>query len=343
MSEIATPVAATPSAPPPSAPAPSKAPTPVQNLGTSTPQPSKGNTQGNTAPSGKPDPSVPNSKLHEPDAPAKETPAQAEVRKEIERRKYKLKIDGQEREEELSDDEVAVRLQKGAAADKRMQESAELRKQVNQLIEHLKANPFEALKHFDVDVLALAQEKLAQQYQESTLPPHEIEKLKLQRELDAERAKWKTLEDEKLEAETKATNEREYQQLYRTFDSALQKLSVPVNQTTLRLMAQTMKDAEANDLELTPEQLAAEVDAQVGGWTSSYLKDLKGETLVKRLGPEVVREVLRTEVARVKAKGASSPTPVPTNQQVVPPEPASARKDRDPASLRRFMRGLDDK
>lgn len=266
------------------------------------------------------------------------------MRKEIERRKYKLKIDGQEIEQELTDDEIAIRLQKGHAADKRMQEAAEVRKQVAALIEHIQKDPFGALKEgLGIDALKLAQERLAQQYEEAQLPEHVRTQRKLERELETERARLKAIEDERSAAESQQLEQRQYQDLYQKFDSALQKVSVPVDQNTLRMMAQTMKDAAAEGLDLTPEQLAAEVDAQVSGWTVSVLKGLEGDALCKRLGDDVVNKILRFKVSQVRAKAQPQSTPLPAVQKTVPPvDPTTERKHRSSAEVRRFLKGLGD-
>jgi hypothetical protein len=63
-----------------------------------------------------------------------------------EKRKYQLKVDGQDIEEELSDDDIRVRLQKAHAVDKRFAEVANQRKQIEAALSQLKNDPAKALK-----------------------------------------------------------------------------------------------------------------------------------------------------------------------------------------------------
>src|SRR5688572_3841920 len=73
-------------------------------------------------------------------------------------KKFKLKVDGQECEEELSDDELAVRLQKEHAWRKREGAFTSERKKLEQFYELGKKDPRTAAKElWGVDMLELAQ------------------------------------------------------------------------------------------------------------------------------------------------------------------------------------------
>ncbi len=110
-----------------------------------------------------------------------------------EKKKYKIKVDQEEMELELSDEELIKELQKSRSADQRYKIAAEQRKQTEGLLEALKHNPVEVLKRigwddkkiFDLigdNVIDLAEEKLAAKYQREMLSKEERRLLELEEE-----------------------------------------------------------------------------------------------------------------------------------------------------------------
>jgi hypothetical protein len=240
-----------------------------------------------------------------------------------EKRKYKLKVDGQDLEEELSDDEITVRLQKARAADKRMQQAAQTQKQFQDIVEWIKKDPFEALKHeaFGLDLNKLAEERLAQQYQEAILPPEEREKMQLQKELE----QYKQREVQvKQQQEAKAAEQYEarvLQELETEMVSALDTSGMPKTPQTLYMMAQIAKANLNYGIELTPQQLAAEVRSNMAVTNKAVLSQLKGKALLEYLGPDVVKDVIRTRLENTKLQATQVKAP-----PVKRPEPQAPKK-----------------
>lgn len=98
-------------------------------------------------------------KAPEPEAPAK--------------RKYKLKINDEEVEQEFDDDEIARRLQKEMVADQRFNEAAKLRQDVNQVMQLLKANPAHAMQQLGIDPDQFAESWLGSRLEEQLLTPEQ--------------------------------------------------------------------------------------------------------------------------------------------------------------------------
>jgi hypothetical protein len=325
MSDIAAPAAAPSAAPSNTPDASPKAPTAPQSAPKS-----------NTA--------APDTKMvgkdSEPKAP---DTAEKEARKEAERRKYKLKVDGQDEEVELTDEEISVRLQKERAAAKRMQESAELKKKFAQAVDLIKKDPFAALKDpaFGIDLEALAEQRLLEKYKLELMPEEQRKQMEMERKLK----EYETKEQERtrLEQEAHQRTQQEqfeakiFQETEKTFMAALESADLPKDYETLYMMADVAKLNLDYGVELTPQQLAAEVRAKLDGYSKrekSLRANLKGDKLLEYLGTDTVKEVLQASVAKLKGGAAKLFEPTkPIPQDIDDDKPA--RQMRTPSQWRK--------
>lgn len=303
-------------APPSSSPAPTPSPSPAAGAAPAS-APSAAPAK---APVGKP---PPNSKFAEkPAAAAPEAPPEAP--KPVETRfKRKLKVDGQDLELDLSEQELDTRLQKSIAAEKRLQEAAEERKKLQAAAKLLREDPFnpKVSQALGVDLRAMAEKLLFEQYKADQEAQQLSPEQRLQQELEKERASKADLErryQEEREAEKKQvqmeeTKRRLWTETQQTFEKALASAELEKNPETIMHMAEVAKLNHDYKLQLTPEQLGAEVKARIDGQRDrlhkAVLGGLKGEGLLKHLGDDVVREVLSASVARVRGVPAKPVTP----------------------------------
>ena len=121
------------------------------------------------------------------------SPEEAEEEIKQLKKKLKLKVDGQEIEEEIDfeDDEALTKyLQKAKAFDKKAQESATYKKQMEGLLSALQENPSAVLKELGMDVNELAYNQLQQYLEEEQKSPE-------QREAEQMKARLQELEQER--------------------------------------------------------------------------------------------------------------------------------------------------
>jgi hypothetical protein len=233
------------------------------------------------------------------------------------------KVDGQEFAEELTQEELVARYQKMKAADKRLAEAAEQRKQLETKLARLKQNPWDALKEDGLDLRALAIQKLAEEFQAEQLKaqdPKEYEKLQLQRQLEDRDKQIKEYESRvKAEQEAQVVAQARTE-IMETYGSALQKTGLPINEETAAKMIEIGIMNLEHGIDLTPEQLAAETRAYFEGLETKAAErvkgrytSLKGEDLVKELGDDVVKEVQRVLLARARSQ-IQRPAPVQQSQ-----------------------------
>lgn len=264
-----------------------------------------------------------------------ETPAATAERKA---RKLQLKVDGQLSEvdlDSLSDEDLSLKLQMAEAARKRMQEAAELKKKFENAVKLIKENPFEALKDpvFGLDLEQLAEQHLAEKYRMEIMPEPERKQAELERRL-AEFEKREATRLAELEAEQeRELTERIYKETEQTFHQALEAAELPKNRETLQAMAQIAQLNLEHGIEMTPQQIAHAAGEQLKGRSQHFLRSLKGQALLSHLGPDVVKEVMRMEVARVRGQPVTPQEPA----QAAPAEetPEDRKRDRSPEPRRR--------
>lgn len=261
-------------------------------------------------------------------APAPGSAAEAEQR----RLKLKLKVDGAEEAWEGTEEDVARELQISKAARKRMQEAAEQRKAMDQFLADLKRDPISALKNpnIGVDVKEMVKQQLLEEYEAEQLKaqdPREYELRELKRKLEAREA-----EDQKMREEQEAQRKHQEMEqmvahergrLQKLFMTALDKTSLPQSEHTLAEMASIYALNLNRGLDLTPEEIVQEVEERFNTNAQRYLSNLKGEQLAKRLGEDVVKEVLRYSLE--KARGAKAQKA----HVAEPPKPVVAPRDTD--------------
>lgn len=121
------------------------------------------------------------------------------------KKKLKLKVDGQEIEEEIdfNDDETLTRhLQKAKAFDKKAQELAQLKREIEGLVGTLKTNPQAVLNQLGLDFDELAEQHIRNQIEEMSKSPEQLAFEKMQKELAELKSEKERLAKEKEESET---------------------------------------------------------------------------------------------------------------------------------------------
>lgn len=280
----------------------------------------------------------PNSKLAEPKTPPAGEPTPAE-KKEIERKKYQFKVHGEDIEEDLSEEEVKVRLQKEHASRKVWNESAQIKKAAQQLIEDLRRDPWAVLQDpaFGVNLEELAEQRLAEKYKaelmtEEQRKAYELEKQVKQYQEQDERRKQQAKSERQKQMEAQV-----YAQEEKRFLTAAEKHGLSKDMHTLAAMAEVALLNHEYGIELNEDQLAMEVLAREEK-PLARIKALKGDALLNKLGPDVVNEILRAKVAEFKSKQINPQPPAPKQERSLNDEPE--RPERKLNSLRDWRKSM---
>jgi hypothetical protein len=268
--------------------------------------------------------------VRDPKAEAKAPAPKADPTKGMtaaERRKYTLKVDGQEIEEELSDDDIRVRLQKAHAVDKRFQEVAQQRKAIEEALKTIKTDPAKALKEIaGLDLDEWAEKRIMQRYEEAMLPEADREKMELQKKLAEYERQFEEQRTSAEQAKMQAYEQQVFEQTERDFVTALDQLGYDkpfARQVLVPMMAEIAESALDYGVELTPAQMASEANKRLEAIHRRQVGSLKGDSLLKFLGDDVVNEAIRAKLAQTRgASAAPTPTPPPAARK---PETATTR------------------
>lgn len=266
---------------------------------------------------------------------AKASEKEVEAAKQSLKRKYKLKVDGEELDAELTDEEVARELQLAKKARKEIQSASEIKKEAALLLELLKTDPKRVLSDpsIGMDVVKFAQDILSQEIEEQKKDPAVREKEKLERELEEMRKQMK----EEKEAREKEEYDRMVKQaeadLEEKVQEALDTSGLPKSPYILKKMADVMVSAlSVHGKEISPKQAMNIVKKEM-------MKDIKelfdaspDDVLEELIGNNNIKRISKTRLAKVKKS-------VPTADSIKPvAEKQVEEKAPDKISIKDWLR-----
>lgn len=229
------------------------------------------------------------------------------------KKKLKIKVDGQEMEEELSwDDEDGLKkhVQKSKAFDKRAKEHAEYKSQVEQFFNALQTDLEGTLERMGINLDDMSEKRLSRKLEELKKSPEELEREKMQKELEDYKKKEKEAREraekaelERLKNEQSAQIENEITEALDSANSILPKKNPAVLQRIAQAMVFAINKGYTN---VTAKDVIPFVEQQ---YRQEYAE-------MMRMVPDDVFESLATKErltnyrkAQVKAKAPSVQKP----------------------------------
>jgi hypothetical protein len=242
--------------------------------------------------------------LAQAEAELSQNKAADEIQKQAEvssKKKYKLKVDGEEIEDEIdlaNEQEIVKRLQLAKAAQKRMQEAAQYRKQIeeteqdlSEFLEQLKQNPLAVLKHPDLglDLRQVVESFLEEEVERSKKSPEQIE-------LEEAKARLRALEEEKESLETQRREEymerlrvEKATEIEKELIEALDAGDLPQSDYIMNKMVDLASIAYDNGIEISMKELLPIV-------RDSYLKDAR--QIFGKLPDELIEDIVSKDRIR---------------------------------------------
>jgi hypothetical protein len=242
----------------------------------------------------------------------------AAAKKEAARiKKLKLKVDGQELEEELpfeiDDNPEAVeymtrQLQMSKAAQKRMGEHAQLQKEVKHFLEELRKNPKKILADpsIGIDVKQLAAQIIEEEIANAQKSPEQLEKERLENELRALQEEREQEREELRQKEFARLQEIEYERYDNLMSKALESSDLPKSPYVVKKMADYMLLGLNEGIDVSPEDVLPLVREEIQNDLREMFAVMPDEVIEKIVGKEVFSRVRKKNVAKAK----SAPTPV---------------------------------
>lgn len=222
-------------------------------------------------------------------------------------KKYKLKVDGEDREREIDlNDEASIvkMLQMAEAAEKRMSESKLEKRKAMDLVTAFENDPEKFLKMLGPKGFEAAEKIIWEKIQEEGLSEE-------QRELRDLRALKESVEKEKLtkkEQEQKAVMEKmEYEHAQRfqnKFIEAAQKSGIPVTPAVIKRMAELERKNLSYGLEMDAEMLAREVRDEQASIAMALVKGMSPDKAEELLGKEFFNMLRKYDLQKLTEKNA---------------------------------------
>ncbi len=225
-----------------------------------------------------------------------QTPTEVKSMKE----KFKLKVDGEDIEEELDwNDKEAVKnkLQLAHAAKKRI---GEAKTEKQKAMEILKAFEDGTLLSKHPNARKLAEDLLMAQIQEEMLDPKDKEI----RDLRSKNEKYEMTEKQKIEAMRKeAAAKKEFaiaQDFQNTIIEALNKSGLPKTPKLVQRAADLMSKNLDLGLTLTIDDLVGELKGETTNSLKSIIKDADGEQLIAMFGEELAKKIRKYDLKKLQ-------------------------------------------
>ena len=239
------------------------------------------------------------------------------------KKKLKLKVDGQELEEEFdldNEEELKKHFQQSKAFNKRSQELSQYQKQVNDFMSQLKADPSSVLEQLGFNVDDFAEKRIEKMIEHAKKSPVQIEYEKLQEELKSMKDKFKKEETQRQEAVLERMKNQYAAEIESDINKALdasETILPKKNPWVLRKVAEYMGLAMKNGY---PQVTAKDVIPIVEGDYKADLESLFGEmpeaVMEKVIGKKNLDRLRKQRLKSGKAQTATArQVAQPTGQQ----------------------------
>lgn len=237
----------------------------------------------------------------------------SEKEKKSLRKKYQIKVDGETFEEELDlNDEEAIKkhLQLSKAAQKRMKESSQLKKDVESFFQALQGDTKKVLKELGIDPKKFAEQVINDELEEMQKSPEQKEKEKLMKEVEDLKKKLKDEEEAKKSAEMSKMQEKFAMEIDQEITDALGKNSkLPKSPYFVKRIADGLLLAYKNGytnvtakdiIPLIEKEVTGELQEMFGGMPEDSIEAVLGKGNIDRLRKK------RLQAARKAVETANS-------------------------------------
>lgn len=231
----------------------------------------------------------------------------AEIKKNN-KKKFKIKVDQKEEELDLdldNEEEIRKHLQLSRAAQKRMQESADLKRDVTDLFTRLNNDPFSVLADPD-NGLGMNVEDLVKQYVEKKLADADKspEQLKAEatenelKRLKAEREQEK-VQRQKEQYDSQLQNEiiRYDQMMTKTLENSEFKKPSPY---LVKKMSDYLMLGVQNGLDVTPDDILPIVREEIQGEIRELINSAPENVIEELFGKEIFNKMRKKNLAKAK-------------------------------------------
>lgn len=245
-------------------------------------------------------------------AEAAKTPEVAKSLKKL----FKLKVDGEEFDEEFdpSDDEaVKKHLQMSKVAQKRMNETAQVQKDMKELVKLLQTTPDAVLAELGINVEEFATNVLNKKLDDMKKSPEQKELEKLREEAQKERGEKEKLKQEKEQSDMLRLQEKARQEFNDELKAALEnEPDLPQNAYVTKRVADLMIFALENNIKATVKEILPIVKKEIHSEWFDMFSKMPEDVLHRVVGPDNFTRVRKSILKKQKEAGTTPQSIVST-------------------------------
>lgn len=247
-------------------------------------------------------------------------------------KKWKLKVDDKDIEID-SEEELIKKAQMGYSADKKWQEAAKMRKDLEDFVGLMQSDLGQAISLLELPIDI--QRKFVDAFVERDLKefektPEQKAQEKMQQELLTAKEKLALIEKEKEEARVSDQTRKYVQQFDQDISKALEASELPKSPYYVKRIADVMKYAMGKGMKGITVQKAVEV---IKNENQAELKDFLGKMSVEQLenylGKDIFEKMRQKRVDEIKKVQATTPAPIQDTAKKSAPKPIEKMSARD--------------
>lgn len=237
-----------------------------------------------------------------------------------EKKKLKLKINGQE--QELDETDVIRKLQMGESAYKKFEEAAKERKKIESFKSGLKTNFVKTVNEMGPEI-GLKPTEIRQMVEDYLVEQIKVEQMNPeQRRIHEMEQEYKTLKEKetfyKQQEETKelmALQQKYAEEYDKSFSEALKQMNIPKTPFSIARMANYMSQALDNGYDLDPKDAAKLVNEDYRNDIRTTFKEMTGEQIIQMIGEENAKKIRSYDVSKIQNKYVKQNAPQQVQQK----------------------------
>lgn len=237
-------------------------------------------------------------------------------------KKLKLKVDGEEFEEEfdLGNEQALIKeLQLARAAKKRMAEAQEAKRKAYEVMQAVDGDLTGFLKKHPKGK-EVAEQLLLEELQEQMLTPEQRQIKQMERELATYKEMEKKIKDQEEQAQLAALEKQQAEIIQKTIIDALSMTNLPKTTESAKRVAFLMHKNLELGIELDAHDLAQEVKKEYQENFRTLTKEATAEQLLEILDPESLKKLRDYENSKYKARQKLVGTKTPSQSHALPPQ-----------------------
>lgn len=240
-----------------------------------------------------------------------QTPEQKrQAREQLEKtkRKYKIKVDGIEEEVEYNDDDVKRDIQLARKAQKEIQQSSELKKELAAFVKQLQTDPGSILSDpaLGVDLYKLAQDVMNKRMEDEMKDPLALKAEQLEKELEELRNKSKQDEETRKSLEYERAVKNAEADLEEKVQEALETSGLPKSPYVLKRMAEVMLVAIDKGMNISPKQAMAQVKKEMHVDIKDLFSASPEDLLEELIGQDNIKKLSKRRLSQMRSSTSAA-------------------------------------